>query len=268
MSSFRSAPGAVRIVDDARVVNNVERNSAHRGPARLHTFGRSMAGKLVVTANTPRGCIEQYRRLAATLHHAQTATHIKVVMVASALAGEGKTLTATNLALTFSESYHRRVLLVDADLRRPTVHEVFELPNLTGLNDGLTASVEWTPPLFEVSSRLTVLTAGRPNHDPMSGLASDRLGRLIREAATAFEWIVVDTPPVGLLPDANLLATIADVVVFVIAAGSTPYKVLQRAVETLGRERIIGVVLNRADGRSVRTGYGYYDYYGGDTAGR
>ena len=66
------------------------------------------------------------------LHHAQLSKNIKIVMVASAVAGEGKSLTATNLALTFSESYHRTVLLVDADLRRPTLHETFQVPNTQG----------------------------------------------------------------------------------------------------------------------------------------
>ena len=72
---------------------------------------------------------EQYRRLAATLHHAQAEHGLKVVMVASAVPGEGKTLTATNLALTLSESYQRRVLLIDADLRRPSLHDDVQVPN-------------------------------------------------------------------------------------------------------------------------------------------
>jgi capsular exopolysaccharide synthesis family protein len=231
-------------------------------PMTLEGLGRALPGKLVVTANAQPGPVEQYRKLAATLHQAQASTGIKVVMVASALAGEGKTLTATNLALTFSESYHRRVLLIDADLRRPTVHEVFQLPNFTGLNDGLKASEEWKPPLFEISPRLSVLTAGRPNPDPMSGLASDRMRSVIRRGAASFDWVIVDTPPVGLLPDANLLAAMVDGVVLIISAGKTPYKLLERAVEALGRDRILGVVLNRVDQSILKSGYGYYTYYG------
>ena len=89
-----------------------------------------LVGKLVGTENVSSGALEQYRKLAATLHHAQSERGIQVVMTASSLPGEGKSLTAVNLALTLSESYHRRVLLIDADLRRPTVQRLFGLTNL------------------------------------------------------------------------------------------------------------------------------------------
>ena len=82
--------------------------------------------------------VEQYRHLAAVMHHAQKASGVRSVMVTSALPSEGKTLTATNLALTLSESYQRRVLLIDADLRRPRMREMFALPASEGLTDSLT----------------------------------------------------------------------------------------------------------------------------------
>ncbi len=116
---------------------------------------------------------EQYRRLAAALHHAQEATGVKVVMIASAVAGEGKTLTAANLALTFSESYQRVVLLIDGDLRRPSLHRMFKIDVESGLTDALgvgRTSRSW--PSIELSDRLTILPAGRPNSDPMAGLTS------------------------------------------------------------------------------------------------
>src|SRR6185312_6713315 len=85
-------------------------------------------GKLIGTEGFSGAALEQYRKLAATLHHAQEDRGLKVVMTTSALPGEGKSLTAINLAMTLSESYRKRVLLVDADLRRPTVQRVFGLP--------------------------------------------------------------------------------------------------------------------------------------------
>ena len=91
-----------------------------------------MVEKVVATPDIRPAFVEQYRKLAGILHHAQLERNIKVVLVTSAVAGEGKSLTATNLALTFSESYHRTVLLVDADLRRPTLHETFQVPNVVG----------------------------------------------------------------------------------------------------------------------------------------
>src|SRR4029077_15497258 len=92
-------------------------------PGRPPIVGTLPSGeKLVVHADAEASLVEQFRRLAATLHHAQTQSDTRTVMIASAGEAEGKTLTATNLALTLSESYQRRVLLVDADLRRPSVH--------------------------------------------------------------------------------------------------------------------------------------------------
>ncbi len=228
--------------------------------ARVGDVG-SDAEKLVIAPHTDRSTVEQYRKLAAKLHHAQRERNLKVVMVASAVSGDGKTLTATNLALTFSESYRRRVLLIDADLRRPSIHEVFQVVNRTGLTDIFAAEAEPKLPLIQASARLSLLLAGRPDPDPMSGLTSGRMRRLIGEAAATFDWVIIDTPPLVLLPDANLLGAMVDGAILVIRAGKTPYKLIIRAIEALGRERILGVVLNRVDHAHVADGYGYgYGY--------
>jgi capsular exopolysaccharide synthesis family protein len=236
---------------------------AAQAPSDASTISQRISEKLVAASTTPTApaAAEQYRQLAAALHHAQKERNLAVVMVASALAGEGKTLTSTNLALTLSESYRKRVLLIDADLRRPSVHEVFELPNTSGLTDGLKTPKEQKLPLIKVTERLTVLTAGRPTNDPMSLLTSERMKRLIEEAVEAFDWVIVDTPPVGLLTDANLLSALVDTAVLVVAAGSTPYDFVQRAVEAIGRDRIFGVVLNRVEEKQVYGGYSYGRYY-------
>lgn len=213
----------------------------------------------LVTHGTAHGPIEQYRRLAARLHVAQTEADTRVVMITSAVASEGKTLTATNLALTLSESYKRRVLLIDADLRRPFVHELFRLPNMTGLNDGVRGDAGRKVPLIRVSDYLSVLTAGRPDPDPMSVLTSERMQRILKDAAAAFDWVIVDTPPIGVLSDAHLLARLVDTVVLVVKAGSTQHSEMVRAIEAIGRDRILGVVLNCAEERQ-RTAYYKYGY--------
>jgi capsular exopolysaccharide synthesis family protein len=219
----------------------------------------ALAEKLVVTSRMAPASVEQYRKLAATLHHAQADREIRVVMVFSALAGEGKSLTATNVALTLSESYRRRVLLVDADLRRPSLHDVFQVPNISGLSDGLQSTTERKLSLLQVSPTLTLLPAGRPDPDPMGSLSSERMRRVLHEASTTFDWVIVDTPPVGLLPDAHLLAAMVDSAILVVQAGRTPHKDIQRAIETVGRDRILGVVLNRVEPHRHGRGYGY-DY--------
>ena len=102
-----------------------------------YRFGKEASTKVVVGPHPNSALVEQYRRLGAALHHHQLQGGAHTLMVTSAVASEGKTLTATNLALTLSHSYKRRVLLIDADLRRPNVHEVLSLPNRVGLTDSL-----------------------------------------------------------------------------------------------------------------------------------
>ena len=225
-----------------------------------------VAEKVVVDAETNPASVEQYRRLAAVLHHAQNERGIRVIMVTSALPGEGKTLTASNLALTLSESYQRRVLLVDADLRRPSVHQLFALPSLSGLSDGLRSVEDRKLTLVEVSTRLTVLPAGRPDPDPMSVLTSSRMQYVLDEAREKFDWVIVDTPPVGLMPDAHLLAAMVDGAVLIVGAGMSPHRTVAKAAEVIGRDRILGVVLNRVQHSDTsHDGYYYSSYYGSST---
>jgi receptor protein-tyrosine kinase len=220
-----------------------------------------MTAKLVGDDRMLTTSREQYRRLAATLHRMQATNGIKVILVASAVAGEGKTLTAANLALTFGGSYKKKVLLIDADLRRPSLARTFNLPGSPGLADGLLRGHEGPLPLHQISPLLSVLTAGRATPDPMAGLTSDRMHQLITEARDAFDWCIVDTPPIGLMTDANLLSSIADGTVLVVKAGDTPYHLVRRAVEALGQETILGIVLNRAiEGHHASKYYAYYHY--------
>jgi len=204
--------------------------------------------------------LEQYRRLAAVLHDIQSQQGLKTLMLTSALPAEGKTLTTVNLALTLSESYARRVLIVDADLRWPSVHRLFGLPNDAGLSEAL-LNTGTEPSIRQLSSRLSVITAGSPGVAPLAGLTSPRMAELVDSFAKQFDWVLLDTPPVGLLPDAQLLARLTRAVVFVIAAGATPSTAVERAIAELGPDCVIGTVLNRVDARRIPDA-GYYSRYG------
>lgn len=226
---------------------------------RFTAFHRSLEGKIVSSRDTSPVSIEQYRRLAVTLITAQAERELKTLMVSSALPHEGKTLTVTNLAVTLSESYARRVLLIDADLRRPCVHELFGLPNMYGLADSLRSDDVRLRPV-EISPQLSIVPGGHADGAAMADLSSDRMRMLVAEAASHFDWVLVDTPPIGLLSDANLVARVTDGVLFVIAAGSTPYELVQQSIAELGADRIIGTVLNRVDEQSLKA-HSYYGRY-------
>ena len=232
-----------------------EESAEHRAHEK---FAEGVFEKIVGDRRMPAVCREQYRRLAAVLHDAQATNRTQVVMVASAIAGEGKTLTAANIALTLSNSYRKRVLIIDADLRRPTMHKVFRIDTSFGLTDGLDPGASKPIVVRQITSRLALLPAGRPITDPMAGLTSPRVRQLIDEAREIFDWIIVDTPPLVLLPDANLLASMVDAALLVVRAQSTPHAMVKRAVDAIGRSRLMGVVLN-----SATVGpHGGYDSYG------
>jgi protein-tyrosine kinase len=231
-----------------------DRSHVSDAPVRFPTTGASE--KLVTSADIVPVAREQYNKLAAALHQLQLEREVKVVMVTSAVPHEGKTLTTSNLALTLSESYQRRVLLIDADIRHPSIHTVFGASNARGLNDSLGHG---PLPFLRVTPKLTILTAGRASGDPMKTLTSARMRLLIEEARAEFDWVLLDTAPIGLLPDASVLASMTDGTLFVALAGKTAYDIIQRATEVVGADRILGVVLNGLAEDELPTGeYAYY----------
>ena len=220
---------------------------------------QALTGKLVIEQNIGPHTVEQFRRLGAVLQDVR-ANGLKVVMIASAQVGDGKTLTAANLALTLGGSYRQRVLLIDADLRRPSLVPLFGLPHLPGLSEALRAETEARISVVDLSEYVVLLPGGSPDPDPMASLNSERMRRILDEARKDFDWIILDTPPIAVLPDAHLLARLADASLLVIGAGKTQHADVMKAIETLGRDRIIGVILNRVQKDAGSESPYYYAY--------
>ncbi len=181
-------------------------------------------------------------------------------MVTSALAADGKTMTAVNLSLVLSEAYRRRVLLVEGDLRRPAISRAAGVPAGPGLSEALKAHDDRKPSLVQLTDTLTLLPAGQPDSDPLSGLTSARLQALIQDASEKFDWVIVDTPPLAATTDATLLCPLVEAVLLVVRAGRTPLEGVKQAIDALGRDRILGVVLNASDQAEAGT----YEYYSDD----
>jgi capsular exopolysaccharide synthesis family protein len=213
----------------------------------------------LVTSTANAVAVEQYRRIAAALHDEQAESGLKTVMITSASPGDGKTLTIVNLALTLAESFARRVLVIDADLRLPALHTTLAIPNHRGLTEALGDEREL--PFVDICEGLTVLTAGSPRPAPLAGLIGDRMREIIADGEQRFDWVLIDSSPIGVLPDAQLLGRLVGAVILVIGAGSTPAETVERAVEELGgSDAIFGVVLNRIEERRI-SGARYYGQY-------
>jgi protein-tyrosine kinase len=210
--------------------------------------------------------LEQYRRVAAVLHELHLDRGFRTLLVTSALPREGKTFTIVNLALTLSEAYQRRVLVIDADLRRPSVHSVLGIQVERGLIDVLDGTLA-DPPILTVTPTLSLLPAGTPRAAaPLAGLSSQRMRDVVGDLSARYDFVLLDTPPVGLLPDAQLLTRLAEGVLFVIRAGVTPFPAVERAIAALGRECLVGTALNAVEDDAIPVAAYYAQYYGAEPA--
>jgi protein-tyrosine kinase len=231
-------------------------------PARWGGFAPEALERLVASKTAGALLLEQFRSLAATLLRLQAERHLKSVIVTSASPGDGKSHVSVNLALTLSDSYRRRVLLIDADLRKPTLHKLFRVPNTRGLSEALNGQLDEKAAVVQTSETLTLLPAGRTEANPLGGLSSDRIKRLVSDAAARFDWVIVDSPPVGVLADARLVSETVDAALLVVRAGVTQFSDLQAAADAIGHDRILGLVLNAVDPAEIRGQHYYRHYYG------
>lgn len=208
---------------------------------------------------------DQYRTLRFAIERACPSDGCRVIAVTSAVPGDGKTLTALNLAGAIAKSGQARVLLMDLDLRRPSVAKVLGRnghDSGRGLVDAILDrrqtldQITWHVERFNLS----LVTARRPQADTYELLASGRLGELIREARERYDYIVLDTPPVLPAPDSRLLLQWIDGYLIVVAADKTPRKLLEETLALLGPAKILGLVFNRESYKHSRYGRYYYAY--------
>lgn len=190
---------------------------------------------------------EQYRMIRAKLLRLKTERPLTTVAVTSAVVGEGKSTTSSNLAYVLSRSIGHRVALIDCDLRRPTLHTVFNMPISPGLSELLkdTAVLDHVLRPFD-DGRLCVVPSGRIPSNPTELLGSEAMDRILQQLRGRFEFVILDVPPVLPLADPFVLGCKADGIVIVVRAGRTPRDVVTMALDNLPRDRVIGVILNDA----------------------
>jgi protein-tyrosine kinase len=189
---------------------------------------------------------EQYRALRARISQAENGHALRVVQITSPGKSEGKTITALNLALTMAQEFQRRVLVIDADLRQPRIHELLGLPPGPGLVDVLTGASALEAALVEIPEHhLTVLRAGCTYERPAEMLGSGPMRRLIDTLRTQFDRIVVDSAPT-IVADPGALAPLVDSLLLVVRAGSTTKPAIARSIGTLASSKLLGLVFNES----------------------
>lgn len=210
-------------------------------------------GRVVSLTAPASSAAEQYRSLYYRLERMRALRPMKVIAFASAVPGEGKTMTAINLALTAARAApDRRVLLIDADLRRSQVAQMLGIKSKPGLNELLQGDCEVKDVVRRFQgTRLTVIPAGGVPEDSTQVLASQRMKQLLRAVREGFDEVYLDLPPTLPYADAPIVAHQSDGVVMVIRANATPMKHVHQAVEQLGGAPLVGCVLNGAESRNV-----------------
>ncbi len=214
----------------------------------------------------PRGpAAEAYRTLRTNLEFATVDEPAKTILVTSSIPGEGKTTTSGNLAVAFAQA-GRTVILLDADLRKPGIHRLFDLPNTSGLTSLMRsddASIDDVAQATE-EERLRVITTGPLPPNPAELLGSKRMQTILERLVAAADLVIVDSPPLQAVTDAAILASVTDGTLLVIDAGRTRRAAAEHGREALAKSgaRVLGAALNRISRRGSGD-YVYYDYYGG-----
>jgi capsular exopolysaccharide synthesis family protein len=190
---------------------------------------------------------EQYRQLRTRLSHAEGAGNLRTVLITSPQKGEGKSITSANLALTMAQELHRRVIIIEADLRKPSLQQLFGLPAGPGLSEYLVGAVDLKDVMrFLPDHNLTVIHAGTTPTNPAELLGSTAMRRLLDQLRTRFDRVILDTPPVLPLADVAVLAPLVDGTLLVVRTGVTPKPAIENALRAFDSSRLLGVVLNES----------------------
>jgi capsular exopolysaccharide synthesis family protein len=215
----------------------------------------------LLSAGVPANFSEAFRAVRTNVLFSTAEEGARSIVITSTGPGEGKSLVASNLAVSLAQA-GQRVLLIDADLRKPKAHEIFRSKQEPGLSNVMVGTAKASEAVRKTpTSGLWVLTAGRVPPNPAELLGSQRFKEFMTSLKSHFDWIVVDTPPIMAVTDASLVAHHATGVVFVVGAEMTSRHAAKRALDQLehANARFVGAVLNRVD--LQRNAYYYSQYY-------
>lgn len=244
------------------------RSIRHDVPVQKETpiYGKQRVDDNLVLLLRPQSFeSEQFKLLRTNILFPASGKPPRSIMVTSAVPGEGKTFVAANLSVSISQNINEHVLLIDCDMRRPGIHSCFGFPVSLGLTDYLTEGTPLDSLLLRPDiSKLTILPAGKPPHNPSELLSSTRMSKLLEEVKERYSdrYIIIDSPPPQITPEASAIARQVDGILLVIRCGDTPRGLIENMIELIGKDKILGVVFNRVDLQSSRyCGYGKYSKY-------
>ena len=215
---------------------------------------------LILHSGAKSTIAEAYRTLRTNVMFSSIDKSIKSIVITSAGPFEGKSTISANFAVTLAQ-VGSRVLVLDADLRKPKAHKLFGLPNNIGLTNVLAESLPWEKHITQIEEQpnLFVMTAGPIPPNPSEIVGSEKIKNMIAEMKNSFDYVIIDTPPVGVVTDAAIVSSYADGTILVVSSGDVEIEAAQRAKELLinVKANLLGTVLNKIPTK----GAGYYKYY-------
>ena len=216
----------------------------------------------LVALSEPEGTgAEMFRVLATRLAHMQAKRRLHKLLITSSVVDEGKSVISANLALTLARRPDTRVLLIEADLRRPTVSELLATSTLSGISEWHSGKLALEDALFQVGDLpLWFLAAGSPMNEPLPLLESDKFAQMLEAVSASFDWVVLDATPMLPMADSTSLSRLCDGVLVVVREGVTRKKVLNKAIACLEKSKLLGMVFNQA---STLNNIDYGSYYSG-----
>src|ERR1041384_3430616 len=217
----------------------------------------------LIAVSQPRSAYtEQYRSLRTRVLEAGERMQMHAFVITSAGIGEGKTLTALNLAWLLAQTEGVRALVIDSDLRRPCATDYLGIDAQLGLLEVLGGQISVEDAIVRLEpSGLHLLPGGRPRDDVAELLSGPSYARLLSEVRRMFDYIIIDAPPLGIFTDASVLMSRADGGLLVVRAGKTRYSSVEKLLDQLPKERMLGVVLNRTEEQPDPASYYYQHRY-------
>jgi capsular exopolysaccharide synthesis family protein len=202
---------------------------------------------------------EKFRFLGVRLRHLRRERPLQKVLVTSTIPHEGKSMVAANLACTLARKGQQKTLLLEGDVRRPSLSQLFGLSKLHGVCEWLQSDNSQISNIYHLDrTDLWIMPAGNTTGNPLELLQSRRLPALMDQLAALFDWIVIDCPPILPLADTSVWSKLSDGLLLVARQGTTDKRHLQQGLETIDHEKLIGAVLNCSQGSANSDHYYYY----------
>jgi len=229
-------------------------------------FKNSDVDKKLVSLFEPQSFeAEQFKHLRTNILFPISGKQPRSIMVTSAVPGEGKSFVASNLAVSIAQNIDQHVLLMDCDIRKATIHSNFGFDETGGLSEYLSKGTSLSSLLLKTEiNKLTILPGGKPPENPAELVSSNQMSTLLKEVTSRYSnrYIIIDSPPPHLTSETNVIARQVDGILLVVKSGSTDRAMVEELLEMMGKEKVLGVVLNWFDMSSMKYhGYNKYSRY-------